>query len=338
MLQFDQLSTLMKTVAKANPSMSYSYEDKTLSYDALNETLRQELNDLAGSYSAWRENKNTVFALLEETITEVLPSRVLERYGDFAETKVFAQGDRPIFTRKLGRMRAKQFVTRVGLAGVYEVCKLGQENFELGTSAIGGAVQIGFEEFLDGRVDFAELMEIMMEGMDDLIYREIAAALISSVTTMPAANKVLSNTFNEIQFDKLIAGARAYGNPVIYCTYEFAAKMIPAAGWVSEAMKDQMWKQGYLGNYKGCQVIVLPQSFEDETNAQKVIDPSYCWIIPAGTDGKPVKIAFEGQTHMREAENHDWSRDIHVYRKVGVGVIMTNNIFVYHDSSLTIEN
>ena len=37
---------------------------------------------------------------------------------------------------------------------------------------------------------------------------------------------------------------------------------------------------------------------------------------------------------MRERENEDWSRDIQVYRKVGVGVMMTNNIFSYVDTSL----
>ena len=94
----------------------------------------------------------------------------------FAETKQFAQGDKPIFRRKRDqRSRAKQFITRVGLAGVYEVFKLGknEECFEVTTSAIGGAAQVGFEEFMDGRVDFAEVTRIIMDGMDELIYKEV---------------------------------------------------------------------------------------------------------------------------------------------------------------------
>lgn len=334
MLQVNEIRDLMKIVAKANPSMSYSYNNESLSYAALNETLRQELDSLTGSYALWRENKNTVFSLLEEVIDDILPTRVLERYGQFAETKVFAQGDKPIFTHKLGRARAKQFITRVGLAGVYEVFKLGEENFELQTSAIGGAIQIGFEEFLDGRVDFSELLEILMEGMDELIYREIAAALTGAIAQMPTSNFHQDTEFDEVAFDKLLSVASAYGRPSIYCTFEFAATMLPSTGWVSDEMRNQRWTQGYIGNYKGAQVIVLPQSFEDETNTTKVIDPSFAFIIPAGTNGKPVKVAFEGQTHMREVENADWSRNIDVYRKVGVGVIMTNNICIYENTSL----
>lgn len=335
-LQKNELLSLMKAVAKANPSAStsYSFNGETLTYDAMNETLRNELNELAGTYSLYRENKNTIFSLVEQTMNDILPARVLERYSQFAETKTFAQGDRPVFTRRTGHLRAKQFITRVGLAGVYEVFKLGGESFEVQTSAIGGAAQIGFEEFLDGRADFAEVTNIVMEGMDELIYREIAAALMSSINQLPAANTVVTNGFDEAGMDRLIQVASAYGKPAIYCTYEFAVKMLPSDGWVSDNMRDTRWSQGYLGNYKGCQVIVLPQGFEDETNARKVIDPGYAWVIPAGADTKPVKIAFEGATHVRERENEDWSRDIQVYRKVGVGVMLANNICSYVDSEL----
>lgn len=334
MLQKNDLLALMKAVAKSEPSKTYSFQKVSMTYEEMNNTLRDELNALAGTYSLYRENKNLIFSLLEETMNEVLPVRVLERYGQFAESKTFKQGDRPVFTRKMGTMRAKQFVTRVGLAGVYEVFKLGQESFEVQTSAIGGAAQIGFEEFLDGRADFAELTNIIMEGMDELIYREIAAALMGSISQLPQANTVQTNGFNEVGMDHLIQTASAYGKPTIYCTYEFAVKMIPATGWVSDNMRDEMWSQGYLGNYKGCQVIVLPQSFEDETNSRKVIDPGYAWVIPAGADSRPVKIAFEGATYVRERENEDWSRDIQVYRKVGVGVMLTNNICSYVDTTL----
>ena len=93
---------------------------------------------------------------------------------------------------------------------------------------------------------------------------------------------------------------------------------------------------GYLGNYKGHQVIVLPQSFEDETNTTKIIDPSYAWIIPTGAE-KPVKVAFEGATIVNEYENRDLSREIQVYKKVGVGALITNNICVYRNTSLKRE-
>lgn len=340
MLDRQNLVQLMKTVAKADPSAptAYSFGGQSLSYDALNETLRRELNELAGTYSLYRENKNTIFSIIEETLDEVLPKKVVEQYNQFAETRTFAQGDKILFRRKLtSNNRAKQFITRVGLAGIYEVFKLGknEESFEVRTSAIGGAAQIGFEEFLDGRVDFAEVTRIVMEGMDELIYKEVGAALKASINQLPPANRVAANGFDEAAFDKLLTIAAAYGTPVIYCTYEFAVKMIPKEAWrYTEAMKDELWRTGRLASYKGHKVIILEQGFEDETNSRKVIDPGYAWIIPTGADGKPVKIAFEGNTIVDEYTNADRSREIQVYKKVGVVCMLTNDICAYVDTSL----
>lgn len=330
----------MKAAAKADSSAptAYSFNGQSLSYEALNDTLRNELNELAGTYALYRENKNLIFSLIEETLDDVLPKKVVEQYNQFAEVKTFSQGDKPIFKRKLGsNKRAKQFITRVGLAGIYEVFKLSklEESFEVRTSAIGGAAQIGFEEFLDGRVDFAEVTQIIMEGMDELIYKEVGAALKASVNQLPPANRVAYAGFDEKNFDRLLTIASAYGTPTIYCTYEFAVNMIPQDAWrYTEAMKDELWRTGRLADYKGHRVVILEQGFEDETNEKKVIDPGYAWIIPSGADNKPVKIAFEGNTIVDEYTNYDRSREVQVYKKVGVVAMLANNICCYVDTSL----
>ena len=341
MLDRANLVALMKQVAKADPTapVSYSYGDQSFSYDQLNETLRKELNEYAGTYSLYRENKNLIFSLIEETINEILPKKVEQAYMQFAETKTFKQGDKPIFRRKRdSRSRAKQFITRVGLAGIYEVFKLGYneaESFEVRTSAIGGAAQIGCEEFLDGRVDFAEVTAIVMEGMDELIFKEVGHALKAAVNQLPPANIVVADDFDEEEFDRLLVIASSFGEPSIYCTYEFAVKMVPNEGWrYTESMKQQLWDTGHLATYKGRKVVILPQGLEDETNTRKVLNSGYCYIIPSGADSKPVKIAFEGGTIVDEYTNADRSREIQVYKKVGVVAMLANNICAYCDTSL----
>lgn len=333
------LITLGKMAANADSSspVAYSFGEEKYSYEDLNNAFRAQLKEIAGTPALYRENKNLVFELMEEIIDDVLPKKVLDQYSQFAEIKTYAQGDRPVFTQRItaaARRRAKQFITKVGLAGKYEVFKLDGRSYEVPTSAFGGAAQISIEEYLDGRIDMADVLDIVMEGLDEAIYLEIERALVAAVTDLPAANKTVQTSFDEDEMDKLISIADSYGQSTIYCTYEFAATMVPSEGWISDNMKDQKWNNGYLANYKGHRVIVLPQSYEDETNAKKVIDPSYAWIIPTGAE-KPVKVAFEGQTMVREFENHDWSREIQIYKKVGIGAIITNNICVYQNTSLT---
>lgn len=343
-LNRDSLLTLARKVADANPSapIAYSFEDKNYSYADLDNALRAELNELVGTYALWRENRNTLFSLMEEIITEKLPAKVMQQYGAFAEIKTYRQGEKPIFTQKIteaSRRRAKQFVAMpAGLAGRYEVFKLDGRSYEVKTSAIGAACQIALEEYLDGRIDMATVMDIVMEGMDDRIYAEIANCLIAAVDNIQAANKFEGSGFIEEEMDALLAVADAYGTAraTIYCTFEFAAQMVPADKWVSEDMRNQMWSNGYLANYKGHQVIVLRQSYTDETNSIKVIDPAYAWIIPGGAD-KPIKVAFEGDTLIKEADNDDWSKDVQFCKKVGVAAIINNDICVYKNESLTVN-
>lgn len=342
-MEFNDILKLAKTVAKADPSkpVAYSFGEKSFGYSEMNETLRAEFAALAPDYRTYKINQNTIFALIEQTIDDVLPNRVMEQYGQFAEIKTFAQGDKPIFTQKItqaSRNRAKQFIGKVGLAGLYEVFKLDGRSYEVTTNAIGGAAQIGFEEFLDGRVDFAEVLNIVMAGLDECIYMEIEKQLIGAAQNVQTANInniSYQNTFNEKEMDRLLSISDSYGGrATIYCTFEFAATMIPSENRWSDEMKNTMWNNGYLGAYKGHQVIVLPQSFEDETNSKKVIDPAYAWIIPTGAE-KPVKIAFEGGTVVDEYTNYDRSKEVQIYKKVGVRAIFSNDICVYKNTSLT---
>lgn len=277
-MEFKDLVKLAKIASNAKPSTSYSFEGENFTASEINETLRSELKAIAGNYHLYEQNKHTIFALVENVIDDILPQRVLEEYGMFAEITTVAQGDKAIFRQKISaasRRRAKQFITKVGLAGVYEVFKLDGKSYEVPTTAFGGAAQVSIEEFLDGRVEFNDLVEIVMEGLDEAIYLEIEKALIGAVDGLGTNNKYAGAGFNETAMDRLISVADSYGKATIYCTYEFAATMIPAEGWISDAMKDQKWNNGYLANYKGHNVIVLNQSLVDETNTTKVIDPAY---------------------------------------------------------------
>ena len=345
-LDKNQLLALAKATARAslNPSTAFAWGDKKLTFEALNEVFQKEMNELAGTYALYRENKNTIFRLIEEGLDEILPAKVMQNYGQFADTKTYAQGDKPVFRVRVSeysKKRAKSFVTRVGLAGRYETFKLDGYTMEVNMAAYGGAAEIGFEEFLDGRITMADVYNLVLEGLDEVVYKEIAKAMesLADSTTIPKANKVKGNKWNETEFDRLIATADVYGKSTIYCTYEFAATIRPAnSSDLSDGMKEDLWNNGSFKNYKGHTIIVLPQSFEDANNLVKVMDPSIAWIIPTGAE-KPVKVAFEGSSAVREVENDDWSREIQTYKKMGVAVYNINpGICVFKNTSLTKDN
>ena len=342
-LDRNSLIELARANAKAslNPSASYSFAGQSLSAEALNKTFINELNELGSTPQLFRENQNLIYTLLEVGLTEVLPVKILQNYGQFADVKTYAQGTKPVFKVKISeasRKRAKQFVTKVGLAGRYETFKLDGYSLEVPTSAYGGAARIEWEEMLDGTFTLNDYYNLVLEGLDESVYREIAKSLKAAVQDIKDVNKTRQTTFIENEMDRLIQTADAYGKSTIYCTFEFASTMIPSQEWASNSMKEQIWNNGYFTTYKGHNVIILPQSFEDETNAKKVIDPSIAYIIPTGAE-KPVKVAFEGSAQVKSFENRDWSTELNTYQKLGVATYLVNpGICVYENTSLKIEN
>lgn len=344
-MNFDELRQLAFAAAhaKKNAPVAYSVsETEVYSTSQVNEALARELHDLAPDYRTYQENKNTIFRLIEEAIEEVLPERVMSQFERFAEIKNVADGDKAIFRIRISeaaRKRAKTFVTRVGIAGRYETFILDGYEMEIKTGAIGTAVRVGFEDLLEGRWTFSDMIDLAVEGMDEWIYNEIARQLEAAVANLPATNKADVAGFDEATMDELLAIADSYGHASIYCTFEFAAKMLPAEGWVSDNMRDQVWNTGRLGNYKGHTVVILPQSMTDETNTMKVVDPAQAYIMPNGQDSRPVKIVFEGQTHVRQvSDNDDWSQDIQYFKKVGVGVLWTNHWMSSHVGQQQLAN
>ena len=352
----DQLIELARANAKAslNPSVAYSFGGEKLSAEALNKTFIKELNELGSTPQDFRENANLIYTLMEVGLTEVLPQKVLQAYGQFADVRTFAQGVKPVYKVRISeasKKRAKQFVTRVGLAGRYEVFKLDGYSLEVPTAAYGGAARIEWEELLDGRMTMNDYYSLVLEGMDEAVYREIAKALEALVSNVPSLQKTAQGSFNEGEMDKLLQIADSYGGKsTIYCTFEFAATMLPATtvasgggvttnwgGW-SDAMKDEIWNNGYFATYKGHRVIILPQSFEDNVGdkgyADKIIDPSFAYIIPTGSE-KPVKVAFEGAAQVKSFDNRDWSTEIQTYQKLGVATYMINpGICIYQNTAL----
>ena len=335
-LNKQDLVILAKQVAKADKKspVAFKFEEKNYSFDELNSTLRDQFQALAGTYNDYRRNKNDIFEIMQEVIDDVLPKKINEAYGQFAEIKQYGQGNKPQFVKRAGRQRAKQFITKVGLAGIYEVFKLDKSFYEIDTTAFGGAAQIGLEEFLDGVVDFPTLIDVIIEGLNDAVYVEIATALEGLINQIPGANAV-DGTFSGAAFDELLTISRAYGTPVIYTSLEFAnANLLPASGWVSSNIADMMYNQGYLGMYKGTRVIVLPQTYTDETNTTAVLNIEFAYIIPTNENEMPVKIALEGETIIDEYVNKDRSREIQAYKKFGVGIVANNDICIFQDTAL----
>lgn len=313
------------------------------------EALRGELSKMARSINEFQRNKFDIFQILIETADEIVPQKVIDRVSMFAEVRIVPQGQKSMFKRKLGRQRAKKFLTQVGLSGVYETFRLDVDTFEVSAHAVGGAGTIDFERFLDGAENMADIMEIITEGLEDAVYYEIMKALKAAFDSKQETNKYTSNTFEADEMARLVGITKAYGSgAVIFACPEFVEAMGPDAivpgtanyqGIYSPRDIEDIANSGRIHIFRGTPIVEIPQSFVDENNNTTWMDPRYAFILPTG-DEKVVKVVLEGETQMWDFINKDQSIEIHAYKKMGAAILSNHNWCIYLNEGIadTSEN
>lgn len=303
--------------------------------------VADELKKMVGSRAMWQKNKYDLFELLGQTLDEVLPQKVEAAIGMFADIQQVPDGTRCEFRVIKGKQRAKQFVTRATESGVYETFRLDRDRFDVYPIAVGGAMRVDFERYLEGLEDIAEGYEIIMDGIIEQLYLMIQECLLQSwnMTGRPSANKVAVSAFDASAMRKLCNTVAAYGSPVIYCSREFASDManyLVANGTTKLSDQDMMdvREQGYIGKFFGVPVIVMPQSYRDESNTMLTMNPCFAYVIPTGKE-KLVKVCMEGEAYFKEWEDRDNGRELQGYKKMGVAMVNTPNYWgIYYNAGI----
>jgi hypothetical protein len=345
------------------PAFKGTSRDVTqFSVKEVQDSLRAELRALAPNKYEYERNKLEIFQIIQESFDEVLPDYVGNFIGQFAEIKSVPNGQRASFIVKRGRRRAKTFVTEVGLAGVYEAFRLDVDTFEVSAKAYGGAAYIDFERTLDGSEDLVEPLQLLLDGLQEAIYRELLKALIAATqnSDMPAANIASTTNFDPAEMQRIVTIAKNYGggNAVIFATPEFVAEMGPDAigmpiygpyalpatpvagnqpGYATPVYSPKdiqdIAATGFITTFRGTPIVQLPQAFVDENNDTYQVPPQYAFVFPAGNQ-KIIKVVFEGDTDVRDWQHRDRQMEIEIYKKFGVAILTTNDWCVYENQAL----
>ena len=341
-----ELKELAVYAAKNEAPANYSAS----SVDA---ALLDGFKEMCGSVAQFMKNRYDIYEIITQAVDEVVPNKVMDAVGIFAEVQTVPQGTKAVFKQKIGKTRARKFLTQVGLSGVYETFRLDVKNFEVSAHAVGGATTIDFERMLDGAEVMSDLVEIITEGMVDSVYLEVHKALRAaySVTGVPQANRAQGSTFSGDDMMGLISVVKGYGNgAVIFAPPEFIAAMgadaiVPITSYGNPATSgiqgvyhpqdiDAIHNQGYINIFRGTPVVQIPQSYVDENNDKTWIDPQLAYVLPTGGE-RVVKVVLEGNTQMYDFTNRDQSMEIHTYRKLGAAILTYHNWAIYQNTGIT---
>ena len=116
MATIKEIKDLALSAARGTAPANYTIND-------VNETLREELNALAGSLNQFMKNRYDIYDIVMrayniviQAADEITPKRVIDALP-FAEFKVVGNNEKALFKKKVGKSRAKKFITQVGLSG-----------------------------------------------------------------------------------------------------------------------------------------------------------------------------------------------------------------------------
>lgn len=316
-------------------SVPAQFSEKGLTKTDAEIALREQLKGLYDPKNFYNDpsDKNKCFQLIAESIIEELPKRVEAQFGAFVETKVYAVGDKPEFIIKTGKGALRKFVTRVAIGGQYRKGTLDTRTITVDYYAIGGGVRLELEEYLAGKLDMMELREIILDQMTVQIFKDVQEMLVEAYGNLPTNQTHESSNFDEAKMAEIVDLVEAYGDKVaIVCTKKFA-RTIPMQS-NDQAGISEIRNQGYVGVWKGTKVVVLENSFKDETNSEKVLNDQFAFIVPVGKE-KLIRHAIEGQMLIEEGKSPvTGAMTWQAMARNGMTMLTTNHFGIYKNTGL----
>jgi hypothetical protein len=282
-----------------------------------------------------------VMALIEEAIDEVLPEKLQDRVGDFAEIKQYARDAEVVFNLKnKGKRRAYLSIKKGARGGLYHAARWDDVNYTLQTWTETVGVFLTLEEFLLGKYSLSQLFQNILDGFVERLYVEVIEAMQAAESTVPTANVSSGSGIDYDELDGIIRVVSTYGAPIIMGFHKVVSKINNAQNWsttypnIPTEDLTQIRGQGFVNIYKGTPVVLLPNYIVDEnTNADWLLDESRLFILPTGE--KPVKVALKGDMYIQPVDHPTGSQEWAAHKMLGVGIILNNNLGIYQDLSET---
>lgn len=320
---------------RADAPIVAKFSEAGLTKNDVELSLREKLASLYDPTDVYAslEGKNQCFALIAESVMAQLPKKVHEQFGIVIEQKTVKVGDKPKFIIKTGRRALKKFVTKGSQGGTYRKGTLDKAEIPFDYFTLVGGARLEYREYLSGFLTMAELQEIILEQAVYAVYTAVQDLLKATYASLPSNNKHQSTSFEEAEMDKIIATVSAYGTPVIMCTKKFAGTLPLVTQYDQKGIND-IHNGGHVQDYKGTRVVILEQSFVDETNTTKVVDDGFAYILPMSAD-PIVKLVYEGQMIISENKLRGTGAiEFQFEQTVGMTTVYTNNLGIYENTTL----
>ena len=205
------------------------------------------------------------------------------------------------------------------------------------TEEISARPALNILDLLSGRVNMADLIREANDAMTKMKLQKVERVLHASISTYGSPWYAKSTGgLNQAALDAQLQHFARLGVVNILGDLAAIGQIAPFTGMAvnanptmqySGAMLDENNQNGFIGRYRGANVIQMMNAYDDD-GVTPILSPNWLYIIPGGqsADARNLKIVNEGTVQSMSAQDiNDRVYEILLYSWFGVAFVTGKN-------------
>ena len=285
-------------------SVPLSFSEKE---DKMNAALKREILRVAGITSftdfpveTWANHptlKWASFAVVSAMIDMVLPDSIIENVGIYSDVRTIGWGDSAAFDVK---PRDIFVVSKAGKSKrTTELHKQFNGQITVMTEPRQLSVFVSLMKVLAGKESLADLVAKMVRSFETALSYDIYSAFSTAMSSLvTGANGLRVTGYTQTDFVRLAQTVAAWNGgakPIAIGTQLALANILPANANYRYEIDSDFVKVGYVRNFQGTDIMVLPQIADWTTPFGLKLDDTKIWLVTPSAQ-KIVKVVLEGST------------------------------------------
>lgn len=282
--------------------------------------MSSPLPDNKREFRRWfKANGNEMFGLIEKTITVVHNDIAFDQFGEFVETELLAEGDKPEYYIE----NTDLFDVSVKATGVGVQMRQKMHNGKMETEAFELGVKIydEFFRFLTGRINWTELVNKVAKSFSHKMATIVSGTLFGAYDESNNPFHATSNSAGvDAKLQEIVNKLSAYCGEVQIVGTKGALANIDGLGGVYTQDANDRRMFGFVKLFGGVPVYELAQGFDKEAKSYDIPNDTIL-VLPKE---KVVYCAFEGDVFIDESlekkDSNDRQIEMEMSRMARVGI------------------
>lgn len=291
------------TVDETGAPVRISFDEKGAK---LNAALQREIMRVAGinnfnefPVSTWANHptlKWATFAVVSAMIDMVLPDAIIEGIGMYSDVRTIGWGDSAAFDVE---PRDLFVVSKAGRSKrTTELHKQYKGQVTIMPEPREMSVYVSLMKVLAGKESLAELVTKMTRSFEVQLTYDIYDAFVTALGNVSntASTGLRVAGYTQAEFVRLSQTVQAWNGgarPVAVGTQRALANILPANANYRYEIDSEFVKVGYLRNFQGTDIMVLPQVADWTTPFALKLADDKIWILSPSSQ-KIIKVVLEG--------------------------------------------